>query len=126
MSDIASPYAKYDGRRSSWERLTWIDATAAKYTVRIRDRKENDLIIREPIIETELTREITSPYPKPLINLFAGGLILALLGVALICFAAFAKSTRADLVGGILAVIGMVLVALTIFRGQDIEGRRHA
>lgn len=62
-------------------------------------------------------------YARYLIVAFASGLLVFLVGVALLVVCLFIKNGVVNLVSSVLLAIGSVTVALALLRGQDIDER---
>src|ERR1700730_15767066 len=128
MSTAYPDYARADGdSRSSWENLSWIDQRNGTAFAKPR-HPSHDVIVESLVIsiaventilpqeEQKQSDDVGRSYPQWLITMFAGGLVVAVIGVVLLIVTAFAKIKLADTAGGIFAAVGAVLVALAILR----------
>jgi hypothetical protein len=141
MSDaLASDSAMNDrAARSSWDDLSWIEPRRNSDSAfgRPAHRSQEIWVEPPPVVIVRVERAIEHlesgkpiseksglpSYPKWLINVFAVGSIVTVIGVLLLVAAALTKIKAIDAAGGIAAAIGTVSVALAVLRGQDIGGR---
>ena len=65
---------------------------------------------------------VDSGYPRWLINIFGSGLVILAVGLTLLVVSVFTHATSAGVASASCLVIGTAAIALSLLRGEDIEG----
>lgn len=122
-------YVTYDSARSPWERLDVdfsdeFDRGVRKQSIGREKPPVISVIVEEDDASSLEVNANVDPYhnayPKWLVNVFSVGLMVAVIGVAILMVTAFVRISLAEMMGGVLTSVGTVMIALSVLRGQDL------